>query len=350
MKYILTLITVFFLSSCAINPLPSNNREVQYIESNSAYLPVVMTGPETKKIIIFVHGGPGLSGMVYFYMPFLRKLAERYKMVFWDQRGAGGSRGHVSENSINIPQFVEDMDVVYRFVKNKYPNSEIYILGHSYGGMVGGAYLTKHWKKIKGAMFVSPAFNVKSVAYTISPLMLSFINETLQGELTRKDRQDWEKAKRFYTDNPRILATQFTEHAAWAGKRDEYLGLPEENEYQNNIIPTILQDNIVENLDFVQERDRILRALDKNGEADRELSTDPVFNLGKVTIPVFVAVGKLDLIVPTKTSITGYNSLNNGTPATDSQLYEMEHTTHYGFVQPKRDQLFDEIITFMNKI
>ncbi|MGL5955210.1 MAG: alpha/beta fold hydrolase [Brevinema sp.] len=326
-----------------------NKRYVQYIESDGAFLPVVMTGTNTKKIILFVHGGPGLSGMFYFYMPFMQKLSQKYKVVFWDQRGAGGSRGNISKNSITISQFVKDMDVVYNYIKALYPDSDIYVMGHSYGGMVGGAYTSKFHDKIKASIFISPAFNIKSASSDMSTLMLQFINKLLTHDLSPNSRKLWNEALQFYQNNPNLKASDFVEHLKWTALRDRVLGIPQEEEFERSIIPILIQDNIVENLNFLQERNQILQALAQNSEHNRELSTDPEFNLKSISHPVFVAVGIWDAIVSSQTSIQGYDSLNNGSPNPSSILYYMPNTSHFAFVQPIKDQLLERILLFIDQ-
>ncbi|MGL4677529.1 MAG: alpha/beta fold hydrolase [Brevinema sp.] len=308
-----------------------------------------MTGPDSKKIILFTHGGPGLSGIFYFYIPFMQKLAQKYKVVYWDQRGAGGSRGHITKNSITIPQFVKDMDTVYTYIKKLYPDSDIYVMGHSYGGMVGGAYTSKFHNKVKASIFVSPAFNVKSATKDMSTLMLQFINILQDYNLSEKCQKQWKEAKQFYESNPKISASNFIEHLKWATLRDAILGLSEESEFEKNIIPILIQDNVIENLNFIQERNQILQALAENNENDRELSTDPEFNLKYITHPVFVAVGTLDIIISPQTSIDGYHSLNNGIANPSSVLYYMTNTTHFAFAQPIKEQLLERILLFINQ-
>lgn len=347
MKKILLVITILLFSFCSITPQTSDeDRQVTYIESDGAYIPVLITGVKSKKTIIFVHGGPGLSGQFYFYMPFLQDLSTHYRIVYWDQRGAGGSRGKISATSITIPQFVKDMDAVYQFVKLKYPDTEIYVMGHSYGGMVGAAYSAMYNDKVKASILLSPAYNIRSITYAISPLMLEFIKSRLEDpKASEKEKAEWLKAEKFYKNNPRITASQFLKHVQWTSKRDDLLGLRQEKQFTYEIIPTLLFDNIVENTEFIQERIRILEKLQANKESERELSSDPVFGLEKITHPVFVAHGKLDYIVPLSTVKEGYDKI--GSPS--KEFYEMQNSTHAIILQPGEMELFEKVVQFIEK-
>lgn len=344
MKKLLFPLIILLALSCAITP-QEGSRETHYLRIDDAYLPVYSIGPDTEKILLFVHGGPGLTSVAYFYMPFFQQLGEKYKIYFWDQRGASGSRGNIGKETITIPQFVEDMDAVYDFIKYQHPTGKVYLLGHSYGGMVGGAYASKYNDKIGGAIFISPAFNVGQINETASGVMLTAIDKILAQPILESQKHYWNRAKAFYTKHKTLTASLFIDHTKYASARDNILGLGQMTSYFASRLGAILSDPIMEGTSPISQIDVVLKSLEKNGEADRNLSTDTTFPLSKITKPVFVITGDDDLMVPPATSIDGFDHL--GTPADKKFLIEYKYTSHNAFLQPVKGNLLDKIVEFV---
>ena len=349
MKKLLLLLLVLSLNSCSASP-ESKDRSVYYVQIGDAYLPVYTLGTKTntEKVILFVHGGPGLSSVFYSHMPFFQKLAREYKMFFWDQRGAGGSRGHSDKNSITIPQFVKDMDVVYDSIKAQLPNAKIYVMGHSYGGMVGGAYVTQHNDKVEASMFIEPAFNVREVNQIAPGLMLNNATQYLTTPLDKKDKKYWTEAKLFYENNKKISAKTYITHARYVSAWDKAHGRGQMGEYTKSHFGDFLVDNVLEDLSVFIQLQQVLFQLEDNGEDDRNLSTDPVFGLTKITRPVLLVTSEEDFMVPPQTSIDGYNHLNGGIPNPESVHISYPDASHDPFVQSVKDDLFDKVTNFMH--
>lgn len=341
-----TILLVLLLSMCSITP-QEKSRKTYFVESADASIPVFYLGPDTKKIILFVHGGPALSSVYYYYMAFFQRLAQHYKIFFWDQRGSGGSRGAITKESITIPQFVEDMDVVYTSIKVLYPNSDIYVMGHSYGGLVGGAYSSFYNDKVAASIFVSPAFNIEEINKMISSIMIDCIGQILTMSLTTKNKKYWEDAKSFYQKNPLIGASTYIQHSKYVSAIGAIKGLGHMFSYIKENADNFFADGILEDFNVFTHMSQILKALEANGEEQRDLSTDPDFGLAKITHPVFMSTAELDLMVPASTSIDGYNHLNGGVPNPASERISYAFASHNAFLQSVQDDLFDKITNFI---
>jgi pimeloyl-ACP methyl ester carboxylesterase len=349
MKKLIILSLVLLLNYCSTTP-ESKDREVYYVQIGDAYLPVYTLGttPNPEKVILFVHGGPGLSSIFYSHIPFFQKLAKEYKMFFWDQRGAGGSRGRSDKSSMTIKQFVKDMDVVYDSIKAKLPNAKIYVMGHSYGGMVGGAYVTQYNDKVEASLFIEPAFNVGQINQIASELMLNNITEYLKKPLDKKEEKYWTDAKIFYEDHKKINARVYLTHSRYVSAWDKVHGRTEMGEFMKSYLGELMVDNILEDLSVFIQLQQVLVQLEDNGEDDRNLSTDPVFGLTKITRPMLLVTSQEDFMVPPVTSIDGYNHLNGGVPNPKSEHVSFANASHDPFVQPVKNDLFDKVTNFMH--
>lgn len=111
-----------------------------------------------KPLIIALHGGPGAFSIDH---EFYRDVFEKeYLVVYFDQRGGGKSEDFIDKSMLTTDQFVADLDLVVEYVKNKYPNKKINLLGTSWGGTYGFLYLIKHQNKINS--FISSSGFVDS--------------------------------------------------------------------------------------------------------------------------------------------------------------------------------------------
>ena len=90
-------------------------------------------GPENAERLLVLHGGPGAHHD--YMLPQMLHLAERYELIFYDQRGGGRSRVDGSER-ITWETNVADLASVLREFSIANPS----IVGYSWGGMLAILY------------------------------------------------------------------------------------------------------------------------------------------------------------------------------------------------------------------
>jgi pimeloyl-ACP methyl ester carboxylesterase len=91
----------------------------------------------TKPVILFLHGGPGISemGLLRKYTP---ELEKHFLVVNWDQRGTGKSYAALNPNSaMTINQFVSDVCELTEMLCHRFNQKKIYVVGHSWGSVIG---------------------------------------------------------------------------------------------------------------------------------------------------------------------------------------------------------------------
>jgi len=344
-KYV-KISSIFFLilSSCSISPSLEEKRQVYYVHNDGATLPVVIAGKNSNDIILFVHGGPGSSGLLYYYADAWKNVRKSYRMVFYDQRGSGGARGHITKGSITVDQHVEDLDVVLSSIKTLYPQANIYLFGHSYGGIISGAYSAVYQDKLKGLMLLSPALNIVDLTTRIPSHMLNnFINPYLKRtDISTESREEWENTKKFYQDNSPLKLDSFIQHNSYVNKADLIQGLDKFDAYYDYILPILLKDPLLEPLIWSKQMQLILPILDSNNESKRNLETDPKFNLANITIPSLLIVGNQDLVVPKESSMNSFNKISSSTKIT----HQYDQASHNAFLEhPSRIE--KDIISFI---
>lgn len=95
-------------------------------------------------ILIFLHGGPGISLHALFRY-FHHELEDHFIVVGWDQRGAGKSyRKAISEESMTIETFIEDLHELIQYLKTRFHQDNVYLVGESWGSLLGTLYAHKY--------------------------------------------------------------------------------------------------------------------------------------------------------------------------------------------------------------
>lgn len=147
-----TILLGLLLLSCE----PSTKTdEVFFVRSGGVDMPVWVRGdPAAKTVIVLIAGGPGGPGMFYADWPAFQRLTKSVLIAFWDQRGAGGSIGKATPDSLTLKQFTDDLSAVLSVVEARYQHPRIVLLGHSWGGLVGNAFLSDPSQQARASAWI----------------------------------------------------------------------------------------------------------------------------------------------------------------------------------------------------
>jgi len=161
-----------------------------YLEINGTRLHLETMGNIADPIIIFMHGGPGGD-----YRPFicqegnenasrypskrsitnggLSALQDSYFCVFYDQRSAGLSP-RFDPVDLSIDLYVQDLDaIIDHFLNEKKlaalpTDSQVILIGHSFGGELATAYTNAHPQKVRDIIAYEPGPFTTDALNTIS--------------------------------------------------------------------------------------------------------------------------------------------------------------------------------------
>lgn len=102
-------------------------------EINGAYQWISISGDETKPVLLLLHGGPGTPSM-NLYRKWNKPLLDDFLLVTWDQRGTGRSNTkELDRSTLTLNQLIEDTHTLTQYLKERFNQSSIYIMGHSFG-------------------------------------------------------------------------------------------------------------------------------------------------------------------------------------------------------------------------
>jgi pimeloyl-ACP methyl ester carboxylesterase len=97
---------------------------------------------KSNPILLWLHGGPGAAQMPV-HRAFNKELVKEFVVVHWDQRGAGKTNHNgFSEETITLNRFIEDVRELTQYLKARFDQNKIFLLGHSWGAQLG--ILTVH--------------------------------------------------------------------------------------------------------------------------------------------------------------------------------------------------------------
>lgn len=97
-------------------------------------------------VILFLHGGPGspVFPLLYRYEVYER-LEKYFTVCYWDQRGAGMSFSNsIDTATMTLEQMIEDTHEITEYLKNRFDQEKIYLMGHSWGSLLGIKVIEKH--------------------------------------------------------------------------------------------------------------------------------------------------------------------------------------------------------------
>ncbi|RPD40321.1 alpha/beta fold hydrolase [Chitinophaga barathri] len=272
----------------------------------------IKTDDSNKPILLFLSGGPG-SSMMNSAGSFTHLLKDKFTIVQWDQRDAGKTlKLNASPVQPSVGQMEEDTYQVIVFLTKTLKQEKIYLLGSSWGNVLGFYIVQKH-PELLHAYFAS------------NPVISQMASE----------KNLLETLKVYFKDNP--LASKELADVNIPFKNDEdlfylrkWLFYKEGKEY-------VLSDNF------------------KNGFLQWSKTWSPAWNevmnidlpktLKKVDCPVYFFVGKNDIQTSTKITEGYFGELK--APKKDLFLFENSgHQIH----QDEPEKFQQAIISILDTV
>ena len=101
--------------------------------------------------ILVLHGGPDFDHT--YLLPELDRLADSFRLVYYDQRGRGRSAEGVGPEEVSFRSDVDDVDGV----RSRFDLEQVAVLGHSWGGVLAMAYAIRHPDRVSHLILLDTA-------------------------------------------------------------------------------------------------------------------------------------------------------------------------------------------------
>ena len=128
-------------------------------------------------VIIWLHGGPGWND-TYNLSAFQYEMEHEYTFVRWDQRGAGRTYYRNPNAPLSLDILVSDLNDLVDYTTERF-GQPIYIVGHSWGSVLGITYASQHPEKI--VAFIGVGQNVIMAENTRLAIEAGIIRATANG-------------------------------------------------------------------------------------------------------------------------------------------------------------------------
>jgi len=95
-------------------------------------------------VLLILHGGPGSTEYAAFkhYNVGLENL---FTVCYWEQRGSGMSYNtEIDSNTMTLNQLISDTVEVTNYLRNRFEKEKIYIMGHSWGTLLGSHVINQN--------------------------------------------------------------------------------------------------------------------------------------------------------------------------------------------------------------
>lgn len=97
---------------------------------------VIRSKNASNPVLLWVHGGPGMPDYVL-TQQYPADVEDLFTVVWWDQRGAALSyHRDIAPETMSIEQFVADTLAVTDYLRRRFHQDRIYLLGHSWGSFI----------------------------------------------------------------------------------------------------------------------------------------------------------------------------------------------------------------------
>jgi pimeloyl-ACP methyl ester carboxylesterase len=262
--------------------------------------------------IIVVHGGPGVGAFVYNSDYLSNNIEDKYAIVYWDERNSGASQGNSNGKYLTLEQMTDDLKKVIQVIKFRYSqNSEVFIMGHSFGGLLTSSFMTtgNNQDMVQGWIFADGSQNYP-LNDTLTRQMLLSVGQ--QQIALNKNRVKWQEIVSYCNAHTANFSfDESNQMMKYAEDAETYIyEVTKVNSWE------LFRNNAIKfNWPLTSMLMNYLYSSEANLNKDLakiEFSS----SLYKVTLPVLILFGQYDFVCPKG---LGYN-LYNRVSSTDKKI------------------------------
>ena len=176
-----------------------------HVGTTSLYARAIGQGPP----VIILHGGPDFDHG--YLLPDLDRLADAFRLIYYDQRGRGRSAERVSPEDVTLASDLEDIDRVSQYFRLDRPA----LLGHSWGAVLALEYALRYPTRVSRLILMNPA----PASATDVALVRKAYLERLGGDMERQ--RAIVAGAAYQAGDPEAVAARYRIHFKPALKRSE---------------------------------------------------------------------------------------------------------------------------------
>jgi Predicted hydrolases or acyltransferases (alpha/beta hydrolase superfamily) len=128
-------------------------------------------------VCIFIHGGPGAWSKSFEDLGG-KNLESHLTMIYYDQRGSGRSEDAKDDN-YSLDRMLKDIEEI----RIKYNADRVYLLSHSFGGILATNYALKYSSNVKGIILANSTLHIEHSILN----QISYMNKLLETKFKASD-------------------------------------------------------------------------------------------------------------------------------------------------------------------
>lgn len=231
-------------------------------------------GNNPKIKVLLLNGGPGATHEYFECMEnFLPK--EGIEFIYYDQLGCGNSDNPKDTSMWSLSRYVEEVEQVRQALK--LDNTNFYLLGHSWGGILAAEYALKYQQNMKGLIISNMMMSIPAYGKYADNVLAKQMKPAVLAEIRQLEaKKDFE--------NPRymelLLPNFYVEHIC-------RIPLDQWPEPVNRSFSKMNKSLYV-----------TMQGPSEFGVSGKLLNWDRVADLPKLTLPVLSIGGKYDTMDP----------------------------------------------------
>jgi pimeloyl-ACP methyl ester carboxylesterase len=144
---------------------PHGIEELKPVQINGIAQYLSIRGKDLRNpILLFIHGGPASPEMPAAYT-FQSPWEDYFTVVEWDQRGTG--KTYTANDpakvgpTLSIAQMSSDANEVVRYLRDRFHKQKIFVMGHSWGTVLGTAVAREHPEWLYAYIGVGQVVNIE---------------------------------------------------------------------------------------------------------------------------------------------------------------------------------------------
>ncbi len=124
--------------------------------TSEGYIPVGDTKLYYREIghghpLLIFHGGPDFDHT--YLLPEMDRLSDRFRLIYYDQRGRGKSAENVQPEEVTIESEVKDIEALREYFQLE----TLAVLGHSWGAVLALEYALRHPQRVSRLILMNAA-------------------------------------------------------------------------------------------------------------------------------------------------------------------------------------------------
>ncbi|HMU97264.1 MAG TPA: alpha/beta hydrolase [Chitinophagales bacterium] len=204
---------IFLLFSCKKDKNSNQFNNYYFLKIDDVALPINITGNKiAEHAVIYINDGLNSNVNTEKNNVYWQYIENKYKVVYYDQRGSGTAQGNTKPSEMSIEQFAADLDKVIDFTFKIAKVRSVILHGSGIGGAVACFYASDSTRqeKINGLILEAPAYDLKNGLALSKQKVIDLADERIA--TNNNPGGYWTNLKNYYTEHPVFNSEVFEKH------------------------------------------------------------------------------------------------------------------------------------------